>query len=107
MIAYHYSNHTFDSFDIAKSDGLWLTSIPPSDCSLLDQIGASGAKFCAKCEITFNDDTAIVNGRNSDVFEQIDNEVGCDAIVNIYEGFKDYALRYNAQIIILDWVAVK
>jgi hypothetical protein len=43
------------------------------------------------------------NGKNTDVFEQLDSE-GCDLMINIYDGFIDYAARHNAQIKIIEWI---
>ena len=106
MIAYHYSDNKFNNFDKSKSDGFWFTDIDPSNEEMLSEIGASGSSYCAKCEITFNDDTAIINGDNSNIFDQIDSEEDCDAIINLYDGFKDYAIRKKEQIKILEWISL-
>lgn len=103
ITAYHYTDNKFDSFDEKKSDGFWFTTLSPN-ATETDESGSSGAKFCAVCEITFNEDTAIENGKNHDVFESIDSVEGCDAIVNKYDGFTDYALRRNNQIKIIKWI---
>ena len=115
-IAYHYTDTMFDFFDEKKADGFWFTTIDPSDF-LNANIGNSGSGLCAVCEIVFNEDTAIKNGGNYDIFEAIDREPNCDAIVNDYDrpycddaivndydSYTDFALRNNSQIKILEWI---
>ncbi len=106
MIVYHYSDNKFNNFDESKSDGFWFTDVDPRNEEMRHEVGASGSSYCAKCEITFDNGTAIINGKNSNVIEQIDQKDGCDAIINIYEGFKDYAVRNNEQIKVLEWITL-
>jgi hypothetical protein len=101
IIVYHYSNQKFTDFDDSKCDWFWFTDISPENQEFLNEIGSTGAKFCAKCEISLKEE--MRNGKNTDVFEQLDSE-GCDLMINIYDGFIDYAARHNAQIKIIEWI---
>lgn len=101
VIAYHYSSIKFEEFDNAKCDGFWFTSIAPTDTEMLNEIGAAGSKFCAKCILTIDD--SEFNGVNSDV-EQFLLDNNADSIINKYDGFVDYALADNTRIQILEWI---
>jgi len=99
-LVYHYSSNKFDKFDKSKADGFWFTDIKPSDTKLLDEIGASGSSFVAKCIITIKHE--IDSFDNFDCFEQlIDAE--CDGAECMYDGFNDYCVLNEEQINILEW----
>ena len=100
-LAYHYSSKKFDYFDKNKCDGFWFTDIEPSDVEMLDEIGANGSNFVAKCIITINEE--LNEGNNYDVFESLES-AKCDGMICLYDGFKDYAVLNNEQIEVLEWI---
>lgn len=100
VTVYHYSDSKFKQFDFSKCDGAWFTDIAPEQKEMLNEIGAAGSKFVAKCEVSYSNE--MINGSDSDVEDQLNAE-GADAIINIYEGFKDYAVANNSQVKILGW----
>ena len=101
LTVYHYSSVKFNRFDLSKCDGFWFTDIAPESPELLNEIGAAGSAFCAKCEITFDDE--IINGDNYDV-EDFLRSNDADCIVNNYDGFTDYALIDSSKIEIIEWI---
>jgi len=100
-LVFHYSSVKFDDFDNSKSDGFWFTSIAPHESEMISEIGASGAKFCAKCVITI--ENKLTEGRNYDIADLI-NEEECDGLIYKYDGFTDYAVVDNSKIQILEWI---
>lgn len=105
MKLYHYTSRKFNSIDLSKCDGFWMTTISPDQKELLNDTGSSGCEYCAIVEF---DDSGeyLLNGSNYDVEDQLLNE---DAayILNRYDGFDDYAVT-NAELVkILEWVEVK
>ena len=89
MKLYHYSSIKIENIDMNKCDGFWMTTIAPTETELLNEIGASGSKFCMVVEF---DDSGeeLANGSNDDVEEQLESEEA-DFMRNVYDGFSDYA----------------
>ncbi len=105
MKLYHYTSKKFNSIDLSKCDGFWMTTISPDQKELLDETGASGCECCAIVEF---DDSGeyLLNGSNNDVEDQLLNE-DATYILNRYDGFDDYAVT-NAELVkIIKWVEVK
>ena len=105
IIAYHYSDSKFDNFDESKCDGFWFTDIEPKNEDMLNEIGAAGSRYCAKCEISFNEEKGLDRQPKGDVFEAMDSE-GADHWICGYEGFTDYCVKSNEQIKILEWIEI-
>jgi hypothetical protein len=99
---YHYSSKKFYEFDISKCDGFWFTDISPENKDMLDEIGASGSKYCAKCIVEINNPESC---STYDV-ERFINGNGCDGIINRYDGFIDYAVIDSKKIKILEWIDI-
>ena len=89
MKLYHYSSIKIENIDMNKCDGFWMTTIAPTETELLNEIGASGSKFCMVVEF---DDSGeeLTNGSNDDVEDQLESEEA-DFMRNVYDGFSDYA----------------
>lgn len=98
---YHYSSVKFDNFDIAKCDGFLFTSIKPEQVELLNEIGVSGANYCAKCQISFEETCGSDSNSN---IEELLKDSEFDAVKCEYDGFTDYALIDNSKIKILEWI---
>jgi hypothetical protein len=101
MILYHYSNTKFQKFDLKMCDGIWLTDIKHTDKDLLDEIGASGSRFVAVCDVECENN--LVNGDNYDVEGQLSGGE-YDCIENLYDGFSDYAFSDSNKVKIIEWV---
>ena len=89
MKLYHYSSMKIDNIDMNKCDGFWMTTIAPNETDLIDEIGATGSKFCMVVEFDDSGDE-LTNGSNYDVEEQLESEEA-DFMRNVYDGFSDYA----------------
>ena len=104
MKLYHYSSVEIKEIDLNKCDGFWMTTIAPNEIELLDEIGASGSKFCMVVEL---DDSGeeLTNGSNDDVENQLETE-GADFMRNIYEGFSDYAVCNISLVKIIETISL-
>ena len=100
-LVYHYSASKFSEFDTKKADGFWFTDIEPANEEMIDEIGANGSNFVAKCIITIN--VEIDNFDNYDCFEKLTAEK-CDGAVCMYDGFIDYCVLNKEQINVLEWM---
>ena len=89
MKLYHYSSIKIENIDMNKCDGFWMTTIAPNETDLIDEIGATGSKFCMVVEFDDSGDE-LTNGSNYDVEEQLESEEA-DFMRNVYDGFSDYA----------------
>lgn len=102
MKLYHYSSEKFDTIDMSKTDGFWMTTIAPLPAKMLEEIGASGINYVAICELE-ESDSVLLNGDNFDVEEQLESS-SCDYIENRYDGFEDYAVAKADKVKIIEWV---
>jgi hypothetical protein len=102
MKLYHYAAKHFESIDMAKCDGFWMTTISPAQSDMIDEIGASESAWVAVCEL---DDSGemLFNGQNSDVSNQLTNE-SADFLKNAYDGFSDYAVSNPELVKIIEWI---
>lgn len=102
MKLYHYSSTKFDSIDLAKCDGFWMTTIAPNETDMLGEIGAAGSKFCLVVEFDDSCDS-LVNGSNDDVEDQLISG-DSDFMVNHYDGFSDFATVNASLVEFVGWV---
>lgn len=100
---YHYADKPFESIDLSKCDGFWMTDIAPDNKDMLDEIGASGMRYVAIVDFDDSGDSIRNSDYNHDVSEQLERE-NADFIENIYDGFTDHA-TCNADLVkIIEWI---
>ena len=91
LVVRHFTNDNFDTFDISKSDGFWFTDKADID----DDVGANGSGRVVEAFLNIRDPD--YNSSNSDVEEYLGG-IEEDGIINIYDGFTDYAVINPEQI---------
>ena len=104
MKLYHYAAKPFGAIDMAKCDGFWMTTIDPSQASLLDEIGASGGSWVAVCELD-TDNLEVADGNtNYDVEDFMSQQPDAQYQICRYDGFSDYTVVNPAYVKIIEWI---
>ncbi len=108
MKLFHYAAKPFDTIDMTKCDGFWMTSIKPEQKEMLDEIGASGSSWVAVCELD-TDNLEVADGNtNYDVEDFMTQQPDADYQICRYDGeagcFQDYAIVNPELVKIIDWI---
>ena len=104
MKLFHYTSKPFETIDMAKCDGFWMTTINPEQTELLDEIGASGSSWVAVCELDTDNLEAADGNTNYDVEEFISQQPDAQYQICRYDGFSDYAVINPAHVKIIEWI---
>lgn len=104
MKLFHYTSKPFETIDMSKCDGFWMTNIEPTNEEMLNEIGADGLSYVAICELDIDNLEQADGNQNYDVEDFMSQQPDADYMLCRYDGFTDYAVVNPKLVKIIEWI---